>query len=386
MKKRILFSASIFHAFNDAATVTIPMVLPLLFSQKLMITSYSQIGVLSYLGLLVTFVCQIIVVNYAYRFEYRNLLLFSILGTSSLLFLITFSATFMKFLLFYLIMRGFMSFYHPVGIATVSRSHPDKGLDFAMGIQSGSGNLGVFITFIFMGYVSQKFGWETPLRIWALIGICLGITGYLVVRKVTTFRQEFQKPDFSKWIQTLKSIKNFVPGFIYGGACWGITVYYAPSLLNHKFQVPLGKTGLFLAAWIALGAFMPYLFGYLSRKVGRANIALFGIGFSTLFVLMLGLSSQKTLAIFALLLFGTFLFLIYPAFQSFVAKQIPAPDQTVAFSLVANVLMISGAFGNLVAGLLSDKLGINYAFIFLSLLGALVISFYLSKKSALPTE
>jgi MFS family permease len=386
MNKRILLSASIFHAFNDAATVTIPMVLPLLYSQTQLISSYSQIGILSYLGLLVTFVCQVIIVNYAYRFEYRNLLLFSILGTSLLLFMITFSAAFMKFLLFYLIMRGFMSFYHPIGIATVSRSHPDKGLDFAMGIQSGSGNLGVFITFIFMGYASQKFGWEAPLRLWALIGIGLGIAGYIVVRKVTTFRQEFQKPDLSKWAQTLKSIKNFVPGFIYGGACWGITVYYAPSLLHHKFQVPLGKTGLFLAAWIALGAFMPYLFGYLSRKVGRTNIVLFGIGFSTLFVLVLGLSSQKNLTILALLFFGTFLFLIYPAFQSFVAKHIPSPDQTVAFSLVANVLMISGAFGNLLAGLLSDKFGINYPFVFLSLLGAIVISFYLSQKYALPTE
>ena len=110
------------------------------------------------------------------------------------------------------------------------------------------------------------------------------------------------------------------------------------------------------------------------------------MGFSTFFVLVLGLSAQRNLAIPALLLFGTFLFLIYPAFQSFVAIKIPAADQTVAFSLVANVLMVSGAFGNLLAGFLSDKFGINYPFVFLSLLGAIVISFYLSRKTALSTE
>ena len=58
------------------------------------------------------------------------------------------SWSFMSFLLFYLLMRVFASVYHSVGVATVSRSHPDRALDFAMGVQSASGNLGVFLSLL----------------------------------------------------------------------------------------------------------------------------------------------------------------------------------------------------------------------------------------------
>ena len=70
-----------------------------------------------------------------------------------------------------------------MGIASVSRNHPDKGLDFAMGIQSGSGNLGVFIAFISVGYISQSSGWKMPLYIWALAAVIFGFISFSLLIK-----------------------------------------------------------------------------------------------------------------------------------------------------------------------------------------------------------
>jgi predicted MFS family arabinose efflux permease len=277
-------------------------------------------------------------------------------------------------------MRIFNSFYHSIGIAWVSKTHPSKRIDFAMGIQSGSGNLGVLIAFVSSGFLAQSFGWKIPLYVWACAGFVLGSISFFAVRKVSTRSQEIFTPDFSSWMETLKNIKIYIPGFAFGGACWGTTVFFAPSLFNHRFEVPLGQTGLYLAAWIGIGTVMTYFFGFLSRRFGRLKLSLYAFSGATFFLFMLGFIPVRELALVSLFFFGAFLFLVYPGFQSFVGNEVPANNQAQAFSLSANVQMLSGALVVLIDGFLSDTFGINSPFVFIGILGILVSLFYLSKS------
>jgi len=386
MKKRVLFSASLFHFLNDASTVSIPMILPLLYSQQFIIQKYSHIGILSYLGLMTTFIFQIVVANLSDRFEYKHWVLVSYLGIGISLFLLTFTSVFAVFLFIYLIFRVFTSFYHPVGVAWVSKTYPGQKVDFAMGIQSGTGNLGVLIAFISVGYLAQNFNWKLPLLAWALVVYLLGTVSFISVRKIYTKSKQFANPDFSSWMKTLKIIRVYILAFVFGGACWGTTVYYAPSLLHHKFHVPMGKTGLYLALWIGLGIVTNYLFGYLSQRFGRFKIALFGFLGSSLFLFFLGTADSSALAIICILCFGTFLFLIYPAFNSFVGNVVPSKNQTQAFSITANIQVLTGAIVNLANGFLSDKFGISSPFLLLGIMGIIISVFFLSKKSKLQSN
>lgn len=380
MKKKVLFSASLFHALNDAATVTVPMIFPLLYSQQFIIKKYIHIGILSNLGLLTTFLFQIIIANASHKYEYKHMLLLSYIGVCVSLTLMTFSGTFTAFLIIYLTMRIFNSFYHSVGLAWVSKTHPSQGIDFAMGIQSGSGNLGVLVAFISSGFLAQSLGWQIPLYTWAVAGFILGSMSFFAVRKISTRNEDAFKPDFSSWMETLKSIKIYIPGFAFGGACWGTTVFFAPSLFNHRFEVPLGQTGLYLAAWIGIGTVMTYFFGFISQRFGRLKISLYAFSGATVFLFFLGFVPVMELALVSLFFFGTFLFLVYPGFQSFVGNEVPSKNQAQAFSLSANVQMLSGALVVLIAGFLSDRFGINSPFIFLGILGIFVSLFYLSKS------
>ena len=376
MPKKILFSASIFHGLNDAATVIVPMVFPLLYSQQYIITKYAHIGILSNLGLLMTLCCQLLIAHYSHKYEYKHMLLLSLSGISFSLLLVTSAWSFFTLLLFYLLMRIFASFYHSVGVATVSISHPDKALDFAMGVQSASGNIGLFLAFVLTGFIAQIYGWTAPLLGLAGILLLLGTIGYVIAKETSTVNADYPSLKVGSWKQVIHETSDLFPGFFFGGACWGTTVFYAPSLFHHKFEVSLGKTGLYLALWIAVGAVMPYLLGYLSQRIGRRNIIRLGFSGATLFLCLLGSSPVKELAVVSLMLFGAFLFMIFPALQSVVGSKASIEHQTQAFSIVANVQMLGGAIVSLVAGFLSDTLGISSPFIFVAMLGILTTVYF----------
>ncbi len=383
-ERRILASASLFHALNDAATVAVPMIFPILYAQQVVIRSYSQIGLLSNFGLLTTFLFQILVVHAARRFEYKLILCVSFAGISLSLILIPSSSSFAVLFFLYLLFRVFDSFYHTLGLAWVSRAHPSQGIDFAMGVQSGSGNLGVFVAFISAGFLAQTFGWNVSLFSWAAVCLCLGTMSFLLVRKVSFGKDDPGRLDFSSWVQTIKLVRRYVVGFMFGGASWGVTVYFAPSLLHNKFEIPMGGTGVYLALWIGVGTVMTYLFGRLSRKFGRVRIYRGAFLGAPLSLILIGLANRPGLAVAGLVAFGMFLFLIYPALQSFVGNAVPSENQPQAFGLVSNVQMVSGALLSLAAGFLSDRYGISSPFLVLGFLGlaAMVCSVLGSDREA----
>jgi MFS family permease len=381
MKKNVLFSASLFHALDDAATVIVPMAFPILYSQQFIIHKYYHIGILSNLGLLTTLIFQVFIAYISDKFEYRFMLLLSYLGICLSLVLIPFSSSFASLLFLYLLLRVFASFYHPIGIAWVSKTHPMGGIDFAMGVQSGSGNLGVFVAFISTGYIAQKFNWKLPLLIWAIIAFFLGMASFLAVRRISSKSEELHNPDWSSWIEIAKKIKFYILGFSFGGAGWATTIYFAPSLFHHKFHVSMGQTGLYLAFWIGIGTVVSYLFGTLSKHIGRFRICLIAILGSSLSLLLIGMAPLKEVAVVGLLLFGGFLFLIYPVFQSFIGNEVKEKNQAQAFSLASNSQMLSGALIALGAGFLSDKFGINSPFLLMGILGVLIFLFYYLKRA-----
>lgn len=376
MKAKVLVSSSLFHLLNDATTVAIPMIFPLLYNQGELISRYTHIGILSYSGMFLTFLCQILIAHNAHRFEYRWVLFTAFMGLSFSLFLISFASTFVLLFVFYLIMRIFASFYHSIGVATVSRTHADQSLDFAMGVQSGSGNFGILIAFITVGYLAENFGWQRPLYIWASGVFVLGCTAFFLLRKINLRNPEGRRPKWPVWSGTLKKTGYTIPGIVLGGSAWASTVYFAPSLLNHRLNIPLGKTGIYMAAWILMGTITPYLFGYLSFKLGRRMICWISLTGTTFGLYGLFLSRTTMAAVISLLFFGMFMLLLFPILQTYIGDAARAENQDVAFTLFANIQMLSGAAAGLIGGLVSDALGIQYPFLILAILGTLTMAIY----------
>jgi len=367
--RRILISSSLFHGLNDAATVAVPMVFPILYAQRFLITSYSQMGLLSNFGLLTTLLFQVLVVHLYPKTEYRYLLGASFLGISLMLFLIPFSSSYLLFFLFYLLFRVFDSFYHTVGMAWVSRTHPRQAIDHAMGVQSGSGMFGVFLAFLTFGYLAQTSGWQFPLRAWAGICFLLGLMSFLLIRRLHFPKDGDGRVNATSWLGTARLIRRYIPGLLFGGASWAVTIYFAPSLLYHKFAIPMGRTGLFMAVWIGIGTVMTYLFGPISRRLGRTKAFKAGFAGASLALLAIGLSPKPCFAVAGLFIFGIFLFVIFPALQSSIGNKCPEIYQSQAFSLASNLQMLAGAVITLLSGFLSDHFGISAPFLAMGILG-----------------
>jgi MFS family permease len=378
MKKRILLSASLFHALNDAASVITPMVFPLLLARNFLIANYSQIGILSNLGLLTSFVVQFLVVRISFWSEYRTLMILSGLGLCASMAVTPLARNYGMLLLFFLIMRVFASFYHPIVIAWVSKSRAGSGreLDDAMGIQSGSGNLGVGLAYLTVGFLAQRWGWRTPLFVWALFGLVLAGLGSWALRGISSRSEERPSLRPADWRHSLRSIKRFVPGFFLGGAGWSVAVYYAPSLLHNKHGIPMGQTGLFLALWIGLGTVTGYGYGIWSRKFGRKPVFLTSLGGAAAALFLLGFAPTKALAVAGLLAFGGFLLMTYPSLHTFVGSTVPPSGQTMAFSWVSNIQLVSGALVSLVSGIFSDLIGIQFPFLLTGVLALAAFLFY----------
>ena len=381
MKRRILISASFFHALTDAASVITPTIFPILYSREYLITSYSQIGLLSNLGLIATFLVQFLVVRMSFRYEYRNLLLLSVLGICATMALVPFARTFAVLLLLFLLLRISTSFYHPVIIAWISKTQAGSGkeLDDAMGIQSGSGNLGVILAYLTVGFMAQRWTWKTPLFAWSLFGLVLGAIGILILRGVSSKAEVRPSLSPASWARSLGGIKRYIPGFFFGGMGWSVTVYYAPSLLNHRFGVPMGRTGLFLALWIGMGTITGYGYGVWSRRFGRKNVFLLSLGGATVSLFLIGFARHQTLAVAGLVAFGGFLLMTYPSLHTFVGSTVHKSGQTQAFSWVSNIQLLSGAVVSLVAGFLSDAVGIQFPFVLTGALTLAVFLFYLPR-------
>jgi len=378
VKTRILLSASLFHALTDAASVITPMVFPILLAQNFLIDNYSQIGILSNLGLLVSFLVQFLVVRISFRSEYRTLMILSGLGICLSMAITPFARSFGMLLVFFLLLRISASFYHPIVIAWISKSRAGSGreLDDAMGIQSGSGNLGVGLAYLTVGFLAQHWGWKTPLYVWAVLGLVLAGLGSWALRGVSSRSEERPSLRPADWWRSLVGIKRFVPGFFFGGAGWSVTVYYAPSLLHNKFGIPMLQTGIFLALWIGLGTVTGYGYGIWSRRCGRKAVFMTSLAGAAAALLLLGFAPTQSLAVAGLLLFGGFLLMTYPSLHTFVGSTVPASGQTMAFSWVSNVQLISGAIVSLVSGIVSDLVGIAFPFIFTGILTIAVLLFY----------
>jgi MFS family permease len=386
MRHRILLSSSLFHALNDATTVVVPMVFPILYGRSRLITSYTQIGWLSNLGLLATLVVQFVVVKISFHVEYRTLMLVSFLGISASLACVPLASSFLGLLLFFLFIRAVTSFYHPVVIAWISKSQPARSLDLAMGIQAGSGNIGVLLAFLSVGYLAQRWDWKMPLFLWSVFGLALGAAGYLVIRGVSSKSELKPSLHLSAWLKILSRIRPLVPGFFFGGMGWAVTIYYAPSLLNHQFLVPMGQTGLYLSLWIGLGTVSGYGYGFLSRRLGRRTVFLMSLGVGALSLALIGLAPGRTAGVAGLLVFGVFLLMTYPSLHTFVGSSVPHGDQTQAFSWVSNIQMISGAVVALLSGFLSDRFGIRAPFVLSSVLAAACFLYYLTASLPEPRD
>lgn len=376
-RRRILASVSLFHACNDGSTVVLPAVFPLLYTQGTLIRSYSDIGTTILVGLVIAVVFQAWVGWVAKTRHSGNWLALDALIVGISFLLLTGAASFWMLMLYFIGVRLGTSIFHPVGISWVSHAFAGRDLDHAMGVQSAFGNIGVLIAFASTGFIAQHAGWKVPLFAWGAVNLAVVAAGLLISRGTTDrLERERQKLDERQpvsWIGAFLGFRLFIPMMVLGGFAWGVTINYAPSLLNHRLGLSMSATGVVMGLWMCAGTLSAFFYGRLAARFSRARALVWAYATVSVVSFVFGLSGNIPVTFIAFALYGVALFTTYPANLSFISSTVEPRNRTAAFSLASNVMIIGNSVFSFLSGRISDAFGIHAPFLALGACSLIVL-------------
>jgi len=393
-KNEILLTIGLFHAFNDGSVVIIPILLPVF--KEMFNLSYTQIGIITGGGFLITLITQIIV-GFSSDKKNRKLLLSSgLLMLSGSLLIIPYSNSFLTLLFFILILRFASGFYHPTGVGWVSKIFKKEKLDWAMGIQSAFGDFGAFVGILTTAFIVEIFGWSFPFYIWSIAGVFCLLVGLYLTRnnneyKFNNNKKRNEKIKIKKFLfneyDILKKIKLFIPAVIISGASWGIVVNYLPLLLDERTPLSLSIIGIIVSIWIGIGTIVCIFYGKISNIFGRKKIVI--ISYFTLASMSFLLMTVTNIFIISLMMIflGIASFISFPAIFSFISEITDTAIEGKTFGYIFTFQLGVGTILLFLSGFTADIWGIWTPFFILGLVSLIVgILFSINQKKLNPLK
>jgi len=393
-KNRILATVGIYHAFNDGSVVMIPILFPVF--KALFDLSYTQIGIITGGGLLITLITQIFIGIASDKKNRRLLLSTGVLLLSASLLIITQVHDFLTLLLFIFIIRFSSGFFHPVGIGWISKIYKKDRIDWAMGIQSASGDFGAFIAILTAAFIVEIKGWSYPFYIWVIIGVLCLITGlsltynikekYLINMKNIDTKPNPKSSLIREW-DLLKKIKLFIPGAIISGSAWGIVVSYLPLLLVERTTLSLTAIGVIISIWLGVGTIFCIFYGKIILFLGRKNVIILSYVLMGLMGLSLTIFTNVIILVIIMILLGISSFLTFPAIFSYVSEKTDETYEGKVFGYIFTVQLGGGTILLFLSGVTSDLWGIWTPFFILGVLSLLIaILLTINQKKIIPIE
>jgi FSR family fosmidomycin resistance protein-like MFS transporter len=390
--EKILSAVSLIHAINDGSVAVISILFPIF--KQLFNLSYTQVGIITGGGLFITLVAQLLLGRIADGKNVNSFLLTGLLLTSLSLVLLTFSNAFITLIFLIFFMRFATSFFHPIGIGWISRTYKKGRLDWAMGIQSGSADLGAFLAILTTLSITQLTHWTVPLYGWACICI-LGLLASLVLtyqlkKEFVIVPKETIKHSLREMatdaFERIKGIKLLIPAFMISGASWGVIITYFPLLLTERTTLSLPVIGFLVALWAGIGSITSLSYGKIRSYIHRKKLLVIAYLILGMFSLFLAVFTHIIILIAVMILLGIAVFLTYPALFSFVSEVTHESVEGWTFGLTFTFQTGGGTIILFIGGVLSDLFGIGTPFALLgmlSLLFTMVLLFNYRKPFAL---
>jgi FSR family fosmidomycin resistance protein-like MFS transporter len=391
-KNSILTTVSIYHALNDGAISVVPLLFPVF--KDIYNLNYTQIGLITSLSLFIHLIAQLYIGRISDGKNFRTLLSFGILLVSISLLVLIETKDFLTLLIFLIFLRIAVSFFHPIGVGWVSRIFKNERLDWAMGIQSGSADLGAFVALLTTLYLTEIKGWYFPLYIWSFFAALVVIIGIFITRNVDenllTVKKIYKKQVFSEKFQDsillLKKIKLLIPAFALSGSAWGIIVTYLPLFLDEKTTLSLQYIGFIAAVWIGIGCITSFIYHRIKSFIGRKNVVIMSYIIIGVACLILSITINVFIILLIMVLLGFSVFLTYPALSSFVSEVTDETSEGNTFGIVFTLQLGGGTILLFLGGFLSDIYGIWMPFVILgipSLLFSILLMIYRKNQFAI---
>ena len=263
----------------------------------------------------------------------------------------------------------------------------DRGL--AMGLNEFAGYLAVGLTAFLTGYIANLYG-ITPYPFY--LGIIISFAGLILtmlwVKDTATFVHQENKASTVKplnnvfWSTTVKDknlsavtqagmINNLNDGMI-----WGLLPIMLLSLNYNNDNIGI-ITSVYPAAWGIAQLFT----GKMSDKYPKKQMLFSGMVLQGVSILLIPFNSNIYILAFLSTVLGLGTALVYPTFLVTIAQLTTPAQRAESIGTFRLWRDLGYAFGAIIAGVLSDWLGIEYAIItigILTIISALVIKVRMS--------
>jgi MFS family permease len=393
VSNRVLYLVAMNHAVNDGSVFLLTSLFPIVLS--LFGLSVFQIGILVGTGYLVSVILQPLIGRYSEGRDPKVFLALGIFIISLSVFSFVLSSDFLSLLGSVALLRAGSSFFHPVGIAAVSREYSGSKLDRAMGFQSAFGNLGIFLVFISAAPIYLAFGWKETFLLFALIGIA-DITVTLSFFSPTLSTNPLGptgKVGAKSKVGRL-GIPLFFPAttFISGGS-FAVLLNYANIYLQKENHLGVSLANGIVSVWIAsafVGAIVSGRGWSKMMKRGLLLSVFFLVAAVTIIAFTFAYASIP-LEIVLLAANGFALSATYPLTYSELSEFLHFDPERKgrAFGIIFSAQTIGSSILGLISGYVSDLFGLSFAFWeigLVTLLGGAIVLAWVKQTKPLPAS
>ncbi|HZD12518.1 MAG TPA: MFS transporter, partial [Candidatus Binatus sp.] len=377
---RVLYVVAMNHAVNDGSVYVLSSLFPVVIG--LYSLTVFEVSILVAIGYLVGVVCQPIVGHYSEGRDPARLLAvgISIIAVSLASFI--FTAGFISLLGSVILIRVGSSFFHPVGISTVSRTYDGPRLQSAMGFQSSFGNLGVLVVFLTSAPLYLILGWRAAFASFAIVAVIDVMVTISFLRMRAKPRsspdQGAQKLPRPRTLSLSLPIFFILAAFISGGS-YAVILNFANILLGGPARLDVTVSNLVVSSFIAAAALGALSTGLRRRFLKTSvNLAVSYLLASAALALFTVFSANVTMAVLTLLTTGFLISATYPLTYTELSNYLAATqkDSGRSFGVLSSAQTVGASVLGIVCGYISTLVSLDVSFALVS--GLMVLGFVAS--------
>ena len=383
---RILYLVSLNHATNDGSVYLLSSLFPIVLA--LFNISVFQVGIIVALGYLVNILFQPVVGHYSEGRDPGKLLAIGISVVTVSVISFVFATGFLSLLASVILLRLGSSFFHPVGISTISKSYGGPRLQKSMGFQSAFGNVGVLLVFLTSAPLYLEVGWRATFvvfAVWTLADVILTLT--LLRGRHSAASDDPQTPSSSK-PQTKRTIPVFfvLAAFISGGS-YAVILNFANIFLGTRAHLDVSQANLIVSAFIGFASLGAIATGGWTRFVPtNVLLAIAYIVASGSIAAFTLLSGNAILATITLLATGFSISATYPLTYTELSRYLGSIGQQSgrSFGVLSSGQTIGASILGLASGYVSQFLSLEVSFgsvAILALIGSVSAVFWIKKMN-----
>lgn len=346
-------------------------------------------GIIVALGYLVNILFQPVVGHYSEGRDPARLLAIGISVITVSVVSFVFSTGFLSLLASVILLRLGSSFFHPVGISTISKSYVGPRLQKSMGFQSAFGNFGVLLVFLTSAPLYLAVGWRATFvvfALWTLADVVLTLA--ILSGQHSSVPGRTLTPSNSQ-LKSKRTIPLFfvVAAFISGGT-YAVILNFANIFLGTRAHLDVSQANLIVSAFIAFASLGAIATGGWTRFVPtNVLLAISYLIASCSVAAFTVFSANAILATITLLVTGFSISATYPLTYTELSRHLGSVGQQSgrSFGVLSSAQTIGASILGLASGYVSQFLGLEVSFgtvALLALLGGISAAYWIERSRA----